>query len=97
MTGTIRDIVSIAGGAIVIGTILAAVAVGLINLPKMTRKTLSSLAGVAVGIVMAMSIITFLERLAFWCYDHNVVWVPIVTIAGFIGGCVYLARCKKNS
>ena len=61
-------------------------------MPKLTRKTLSSLAGVVIGIVMAWSIITFMERLSFWCYDRDVVWLSFVTIGGFIGGCIYLGK-----
>ena len=92
MTGTIRDIVSIIGGGIVIGTILATIAIGLTHLPKLTRKTLSKLAGVVIGLIMGWSIITFLERLTLWCYNHDVIWVSFVTITVFIGGCIYLGR-----
>ena len=92
MTGIIRDIVSIVGGGIVIGTILATIAIGLTHLPKLTRNTLSKVAGVVIGLIMALSIITFIERFSFWCYDHGVVWVSVATIAGFIGGCIYLGK-----
>jgi len=96
VTGIIKDALFLIGGAIVIGTILAMVAIGLINLPKMTRKTLSSLAGVVIGAIMAWSIITFMERLSLWCYNHDVIWVSFVTIALFIGGCIYLGRRIYN-
>ena len=96
MTGTIRDIVSIIGGGIVIGTILATIAVGLTHLPKLTRETLSKLAGVVIGLIMAWSIITFIERLTLWCYNHGIIWVSCATIAVFIGGCIYLGRRVYN-
>lgn len=97
VTGTIRDIPVIVGGVIVIGTILATIAIGLTHLPKLIRKTLSKVAGIVIGIVMGWSIITFLEKLSFWCYDHNVVWLSCLTIALFIGGCIYLSRRIHNS
>lgn len=94
--GIIKDALFLIGGAIVVGTILATIAMGLINLPKLTRKTLSKLAGVVIGLIMAWSIITFMERLSFWCYDHGVAWVSVATVAVFIGGCIYLGRRIYN-
>lgn len=84
VTGIIKDTMILIGGAVVVGTILATIAIVLKHLPKLTRKTLSSLADIAIGVIMVWSVMKFMEALSIWCHHHNAMWLSYGTGIGLI-------------